>query len=379
METKSKERQKERQRLFKEVVQAFEQGYSWLGHQAAREMLLSAASWNIQTYSDPPMRYRTHLMLAWKRGWLKSTILTKMASVLGDDLCSVMGKVSDAGLRGSVSSGQFTPPKPLKTPIIISTEFGQTSFEDELLNMFLSLLEEGYTNITLNKLGQMPDSQKRDIEKRFNGNISFGESNEFDLQTNFVFWGGTYDPSKLQDDALRSRFNITTPVKPLDGELTEQIDNGRFNLSSDVIQGVRRELQSEEPVETDFSPPSHLYTDYTINPRESRDLQSYMACRNWWGLDVTPEIMENYIEHLKKSRRRAMMEPKERVFDLIFDNPMTYDEIMADTGYERKHVYKMLQELDAKPVPSTGRKKWAVFSNDSQEKDEDDGGFLDGE
>lgn len=369
------ERQKDRKQLFREIVGAFEQKYSWLGHQAARELLLSAASWNIETHSDPPMRFRNHIMLAWRRGWLKSSILTKMAEVLGKDLCSVMGKVTDAGMRGSVSSGQFTPPKPLKSPIIISTEFGQTNFEDELLNMFLSLLEEGYTNITLNKLGQLPDSQKRDIEKRFNGQIQFGESNEFNLQTNFVFWGATYDPSKLEDDALRSRFNVVSPAKPLNGELTEAIDNGRFQLSSTAINDVRRELKAEEPIDTNFQPPSKLYSKYNLIPRESRDLQAYMAARHWWGLDVNPEVMENYIEHLKESRRRSMMDPEELVLDLIFDNPMTYEEIAEETGYEDKHIYKLLQELNANPVPSdTGENKWAVWSRkgDAEEPDDDD-------
>lgn len=361
----------ERKQIFKEVVGAFEQKYSWLGHQASRELLLSAASWNVQQYSDPPMRYRTHIMLAWRRGWLKSSILTKMAKVLGDDLCSVMGKVTDAGLRGSVSSGQFTPPKPLKTPIVISTEYGQTSFEDEILNMFLSMLEEGYTNITLNKLGQLPESQKRDIEKRFDGNISFGESNEFDLQTNFVFWGATYDPTKLQDDALRSRFNIVTPSEPLTGEVTEAIDKGHFQLSNGTMRRVREELKKEKPIETDFTPPSHFYDKHNLNPRESRDLQSYMAARHWWGLSVTPEIMENYINHLKKSRRRAKMSPEELVRDLIFDNPLTYEQISDETGYGDQHIYTILEQIDASPVPSQEGKKWAVWSGKSENEEKE--------
>lgn len=376
-ETKGKKRRRE---VFKEIVGAFEEKYSWLGHQTARELLLSAASWNIEKNNDNSMRMRTHVMLAWKRGWLKSSLLTHMAGILGDDLCAATGKVTNAGMRGSVSSGQFTPPKPLKAPIVVSTEFGQTSFEDELLNLFLSLMEEGRTNITLNKIGQLPEKQKKKIEKRYDGQISFGESNEFDLRTDFVFWGATYDPRKLQDDALRSRFNIVTPAQPLVGEVTETIDKGKFRVSKKAVRDCRRMLKSDEESDTDFTLPSHLYKKYRIDPRLSRDAQAYMAARNWWGLDVNPEIMEDYIKHLKESRRKSMMNPSELVFDMIFDNPMSYEEIMDETGMSKKEVYKIIQnELNAVPVPHKDGRKWVIYSRDSEEDEEDDDdGFLGG-
>ena len=378
MRSDGRQRQ-DRKEVFQEVIQAFEDKYSWLGHQAARELLLSVASWNIEKYSDPPMRYRTHCMLAWKRGWLKSSILSKMASLLGDDMVSMMGKVTSAGMRGSVSGGQFTPPKPLKSPIVISTEFGQTTFEDELLNTFLALLEEGKTNITLNKVASLAETNKRNIESRHSGEIKFGENNEFDLQTNFVFWGATYDPRKLEDDALRSRFNVVTPARPLTGEVTEAIDKGSFSLPNSTIKDFRAMVKSEEPSETNFKPPSHLYSEYSISPRESRDLQAYMAARNWWGLEVNPELMEEYIKHLKEARRRATMSPEDLVMDYIFDNPMNYREIEEQTGFNKKHIYQILQNLNANPVPTDEGKKWAIWSGDGQEDDStesDDGGFL---
>ena len=376
-QSKNKVKQ-ERREVFKEIVQAFEQKYSWLGHQAAREMLLSAASWNIDSYSDPPMRYRNHVMFAWERGWLKSSMMRKMAKILGDDMCSTIGKVTDAAMRGSVSGGSFTPPKPLKTPIIISTEFGQTDFEDELLNIFLALLEEGNTNISLNKIGGISEAQKRNVEERFDGQIDFGESNEFDLKANFVFWGATYDPSKLEDDALRSRFNVVTPEKTLDHEIVESIDNNRFNLSNTAIKDCRRMLKSEKEVETNFQPPSHFYEKYKLIPRESRDIQSYMAARNWWGLPTTPEVMEKYIKHLKYSRRIATMSPRDRVFDLIFNNPMTFEEIVDETPYPDQKVYKILENIPAQRLPGREGVEWAIFTGDKGEEEQEDEGPLEG-
>jgi len=365
----------ERKRVFKNIVQEFEKKYSWLGHQASRELLLSAASWNIEKYSDTPMRYRNHVMLAWERGWLKSSILRKMAGILGDEMCSVVGKVTDAAMRGSISAGQFTPPKPLKTPIIISTEFGQTNFEDELLNIFLNMLEEGHTNISLNKIGTLAENQRRSIENQYDGKIEFGEKNEYDLKSNFVFWGATYDPSKLADDALRSRFNVVTPSKPLDPAITKALDKNNFHLSQNTIRNCRRMLQEEREVRTDFRPPDELYDEYTITPRESRDIQAYMAARNWWGLDVNPDVMESYIEHLKHSRRISTMEPEDRVFDLIFDNPMSYREIMKETGMTKKKVYRIIEQLPAVKSPGKNETQWVVYSRDDHDNDEEQSGL----
>lgn len=355
----------ERKHVYRDIVGAFEDKYSWLGHQAARQLLLSAATWNIDKYSDPPMRYRNHVMLAWERGWLKSSILRKMANILGDEFCSTIGKVTDAAMRGSVSAGQFMPPKPLKSPIVISTEFGQTDFNDELLNLFLALLEESRTNVALNKIGQLAENSKKNVQNQFDGQIRFEGPNEFEMKTDFVFWGATYDPSKLEDDALRSRFEVVTPVKELDASITQSIDNNRFQLDNTTIKDVRRMLKSDRKMSTDFKPPSSLYAKYNLIPRESRDVQAHMAARNWWGLDVNPEVMESYIKHLKQSRRISTMSPRDRIFDAIFDNPMTLSELASETRFERQHIFKILNELPTNQYRDGDSVKYVIYSGDN--------------
>lgn len=376
--------QKERKQVYNEIVEAFGVKYSWLGAQAAREMLMSAASWNIQQYSNPPFRYRTHLMLAWERGYLKSTMLRVMADIMGDDNTSVIGKVSDAAMRGSVSGKSFTPPKPLRSPIVISTEFGQTDFNDELLNLFLNMLEEGETNVALNKIAQLSENQREDIERRFDRRVKFGANNEFDLKCDFVFWGATYDPSKLADDALRSRFDVVTPVKPLNHEITRAADNNpsvKKQVDKTTVKDLRRFLKQEEEFPTDFRPSPSMYKDYDLIPRESRDIQAYMACRNWWGLDTNPDVMRSYIEYMKESRRISTMKPQERVFELIFDSPRTYRELMKETGLEKKRLFKILKRLDAQKTNMAGETEWAIWSGDGapdEREEEDDDSFLSG-
>lgn len=370
---------RERKEVYKEIVDAFALKYDWLGAQTAREMLISAASWNIQKHSNPPFRYRTHLMLAWERGYLKSTMMRVMADILGDELTSVIGKVTDAAMRGSVSGKNFTPPKPLRTPIVISTEFGQTGFDDELLNLFLNQLEEGITNVSMNKLGVLSDNKRTHIENKYDDRIKFKENNEYNLKCDFVFWGATYNPKMLTDDALRSRFNVITPAKPLNHEITQSVDSNpsvHRQLDSTTVKEVREFMRSEQEFPTDFRPPSPLYKEYNITPRESRDIQSYMACRNWWGLDVNPEVMRKYIDYMKKSRKLSIMEPEERVFDLIFDNPMTYEEINDRTNLSKREIYKIMRRIDAqRDSLKEDETRWVIWSganeNNGEESDKE--------
>lgn len=364
-----------RKEVYTGIRDAFAEKYNFLGAQVARECLLSAASWNIDQHSDPPMRFRNHIMLTWEPGWLKSSMLMRMRDVLGDDLVATCGKLTEAVMRGSIANGSFSPPTVLKAPIVVSTEFGQTDFEGELLHSFLNLLEEGETNVSLNKIAGISEGEKSNISQKYGDNIQFKAENEFDLNTNFVFWGATHEPDLLTENALKSRFNVITPAKPLTGEITESIDKSpplTELITQDSVTEVRRMIKSKKEVSTNFKPPSSFYKEYALTPRESRDVQSYMAARNWWGLDVNPEIMEEYINHLKQSRKIASMNTDERVLDIVFDNPMTYDEIQQRTGYNKMKIYKILQRIDADVAGVGGDEtKWIVRSGESRDDDQE--------
>lgn len=368
----SKEKRQERKRVFKEVVQAFEEKYSWWGHQMSREMLLSLASWHIEKNTEHYLRMRNHLMIYCPPGWGKSTMLRKMRQLLGDDMCSKIGKVTGAALRGSVSSGSFNAPKPLKTPVMVSTEFGQTNFEDELLNMFLALLDEGETNVAMNKIGNIGQNQRKNIQDTWDG-VSFTDSgNEFDISTDFIFWGATYDPSKLQDDAFRDRMRIVSPQQELNSDVTKAADHNTFTINSDTVTEFRQMLQDPVESKVDFTPPDAIYDKYDpLSMRESRDLQSYMASRHWWGLEVNPELMDNYMQELRHDRHLSTLDNKEMVLDLIFDNPMSYDDLVEETDLTKKEIYKINNELNAKQINAGGEGeiKWVVSSGDSDYKE----------
>jgi hypothetical protein len=362
----------ERKEVFTDIVAAFSESYGFLGEQVATECLMSLATWNMERHSDPPIRYRTHIMLTWDPGYIKSTLLRKFKLLLGDDMVSKCGKITEAVLRGSSAGGSFSPPKVLKAPILVSTEFGQTEWEGELLGSFLALLEEGETNISLNKFAGLSDVAKRDVTEKYHGDIEFTADNEFDLYTDFLFWGATHDPEQLQDNAMVDRFNIVTPKEPLTGELVEQVSKSpplTETLSKDTIQSLRRIVSCEKEADVDFEIPSALYRKHNPSFRLARDVRSNMAARHWWGLQSDPDVMDAYMQHLKESRKKASMNKYERVQDMIFENPLTWDEILERARLPETELNHILQNLDVTHHPGPdGETQWVIrneFKNSS--------------
>jgi len=158
--------------------------------------------------------------------------------------------------------------------------------------------------------------------------------------------------------------------------VTEAVDSApsiEKQLDKSDLNDIRRMLRSQEEVATNFKPPSSFYTEFSLTPRESRDIQSYMAARNWWGLKVNPKIMREYTKTLKQSRRVADMTPAERVKNLIFDDPKTYEEIKKETGYTKIEIHNIFEQIDASNAGGfEGTTEWVVRSGEGQEDNDNE-------
>jgi len=169
-----------RSKIYNEIVDAFEQKYFFLGKQFAEEFLLTAASRNIQDYSEPDFRVRRHLLLYWQCSWLKSSLLHKARHLLGRELCMGLSDISNAALRGTVEAGRFISPYTLKRPFAVCTEFGQVvnkGDSSELVQKLLNVLEEGEVEVSLGKISLLTPEERIKAEEKWG--IYFIDSNTF--------------------------------------------------------------------------------------------------------------------------------------------------------------------------------------------------------
>ena len=354
-----------RSEIYNEITNSFERKYSWLGKQFSEELLLSAASWNIQQYSSPDFRIRRHLLLFWPPGFLKSTLLMKASDLFSPQLCTVMSDVTLAALRGTVEAGSFVSPFTLKRPFSICSEFGQivTGRENEVVQKLLNVMEEGVVTVSLGKIAYLTGEQREEASEKYG--ISFIDRNTFTYKTNWILIAGTYNKKFLVDSALESRFNIMIPEKKLDSDLTKHVNNsGQFILDEEVKAQFRHELLSNGIINiSSIKLPDEIYDNgNTITPRECGGLVSYIACRAWWNISTSKDEIIQMAETMKQRRQEIWLSAEDRVFNSIEHQAKGVDEIATELDVTTRTVYYALKKMRAiRILTDDGDAKYRIY------------------
>lgn len=350
-----------RREVYDRIVEAFEQKYSWLGEDFAKEFLSTIASRNIQETSKPDFRVRRHLLLFWDHGWLKSHFLKQASNILGDELCMTMSDVSHAALRGTAEAGQFITPYTLKCPYGIATEFGQivgTGFTD-ITQKLLNVLEEGMVTVSLAKIAYLPDAVIKEVTEKYG--ITFIDCNTFTYRTNWVLIAGTYNKKFLVDNAFESRFHILTPQKKLDSTLIKHVAKSPpFVLNQEDLDFVRSELRSNVPMDTTIKLPNEAY-DHTTSMRDYGQLLSSVLCKRWWGVNMTNEEIIDLAKDVKQKHESVWKTADDKVFDAIEGGFNTFPEIMEHANLSKRQVYYSIKNIRAKPVLIGGKRVWEIM------------------
>ena len=161
------------------------------------------------------MRMRRHVLLYWRKGWFKSSILLSLSRLMKGWEIIDAGSTSWQRLRGSVESGRFLVPLFHAADVILMPELFATVTPDdesyvEILNR---AMEEGRITVSLVKFGQVPEDEISRIR-------ALGISYRQDLQLmeydcNAVFLAASHDNVTPQmrmmlDAGLASRFVVLT-------------------------------------------------------------------------------------------------------------------------------------------------------------------------
>jgi hypothetical protein len=352
-----------KKQIYDEIVNAFSDKYSWLGEQISKEFLLSVASWNIQTFSNPDFRVRRHLLLFWNAGWIKSTLVKKMFDILGGELCSFISDVTESKLRGSVHGDTFVPPDVILKPFAISTEFGQVTGhgKEEIVQLLLNILEEGIGHVSLVKLAGF-DKKKKDEAMNMNP-IHFHGNAAFNFRTNWTLIACTYNRKFIVDNAFVDRFNVIIPEKKLTSELTRHmISRPKLSINEDAILSLRDEIVSEKnKIDTNIKLPDELFeSNNGFSPRDAGKMMSYILCNKWWGINLTNDDIIKAYKTYKKNSISVFEESEEKVLNALSGGPMTYKDLMKVTGLSKSNLYNTLKKVRAFRTVKNGVKLWGV-------------------
>ena len=355
----------DKQEIAGEIVNAFAHKYSWLGKQFAEELLTSFSSFNIESTFSKQLgheRVRSHLLLFWPQGWLKSSLLLKARDLIGEKYCSLLTDITRAALRGTVEYTEentviFNRPKVLRSNFIIASELGTLTSKgasggEDLNQMMLAMLEESVVSVELSKFAKITDDQRAQIIED-NPGLKFKGNTEIEYETHAVWLAGTYNSKYIMDSAFSSRWEIMIPAQNLDSHLTKYIGKHRWMLPEDIPAKLQHILN--RPTDQKFLDawnedlPDEVYDVHpNISPRFARAVKVYRVCsKMYWEQDVkTEELVQRmrYVIHSQATSRQSLKDEIQAYLKKV-NTQKNYDQLKETLQVDGMELAKALESF----------------------------------
>jgi len=357
--------------IYSDTIKSFNEKFSWLGEQFAKELLQVIATNTIQYFFKFKTRIRDHLLLFWEPGKGKTTLMREAQLILSHNLSFIMQDLTKAAFRGSLESiskseVQFVPPECAIRRFIFVNEIGKITKSQEateLHQLLLSALEEGQMSVSLVKLVKLNEDQRNAISRTYN--IDFDIQNPANMRYNVSssFIVATYDKKYLLDDAFVSRFNVMIPIRKFDNDLIRKImqntsvDAGdKPILDQHLLTSLRHIIEIKPgPIvmnqvvnvwKNDL--PEIVYQflnehNITLDLRLARDLKSYMTSLIFWQQEITDDLLINRLKYIFKVKKILRTTLEDEIVNILAqgklsDKSLTYKEILNSLSSLRINV-----------------------------------------
>jgi hypothetical protein len=356
--------------IYSGTIKSFNEKYSWVGDQFAKELLHVIATNTIQYFFKSKIRIRDHLLLFWEPGEYKTTLMREAQLILSHNLSFVMQDLTKAAFRGSLKSiskseVQFVPPACAIRRFIFINEIGKIKSQEaaELHQLLLSALEEGPMSVSLVKLVKLNEDQRNAISRAYD--INFDTRNPANMQynVNSSFIVATYDKKYLLNDVFISRFKVMIPERKFDNDLIRKIMQ---NTSTDVedkpildqhlLTSLRHIIETKPgPIimnqvvniwKNDLPEVVYKFLDehnVTLDLRLVRDLKSYMTSLIFWQQEITDELLIGKLRYMLKVKKILRTTLEDEIINILMQSKLsnkslTYKEILNNLSSLRINV-----------------------------------------
>ena len=331
------------------ILDEFERCYGWLGRQMAEKLLLSLATINIHRYGGYSYRLRQNLLMLWKAGYFKSTIVRRFIDIInysGKPNAILITDISDSSFMGSSKDKNFLVPLYAKYWIIVIDEMAKyTDSKTEQFQTLLSVLEDDHVIRQLIKFGEVSEKEKK--RSKVYG-IEWIDEFTFKAPVRAGVIGNTYKNDFITDEAMQSRFNIVTPKQDLDADLVKHINKygDSFNVPPDICLSLQHHFHNDSIKNSPltYTLPSEVIID-GVSGRTLSELKKWALAREWWGFTTSLQEIENRRDVIINSQQYATKNSADKVIDLISERPYTAKEIIEVLGMPKSNLYRILRRL----------------------------------
>jgi predicted transcriptional regulator len=84
-----------------------------------------------------------------------------------------------------------------------------------------------------------------------------------------------------------------------------------------------------------------------LSVRESAGLISKVMALNWWGMKMSDEDIIAAARKIRQSSEDIWKNDEDRVFDIVFYEPKTVEEISIELGINKRQVQRYLRNIKA--------------------------------
>jgi hypothetical protein len=294
-------------------------------------------------------RYRLNCLLHWKSGWWKTSLLTRIAEISAPFLnIKKMTSSSEAALRGSCTpDGKFCIPDILTSNIFIIPEL-TTMLNEEIIRIFLTILEEATLSVSLVKLKRIKDSEKEYWENRFP--IKFDDFG-FTYTHHCTIWAAIHDLGLIDEelyDAYTNRFIILyIPPDKFKREDAYKLEkhHRRIDFENELSRFLESRYKIKSEPNWDFAERIIAYfrNSTTIQVDTPRVVQNIIRI----ALGYYELFGDNFYECCNIIARQFNQEvytPKELLISAL-QTPKTMDELVSLTGMKRTLIYYYMKQL----------------------------------
>jgi hypothetical protein len=300
-------------------------------------------------------RYRLNVMLKWRHGWFKSSVLKQVAGWMPCNARALTAS-SSAAIRGSFRAGQFYVPELLLNDILIFPELTSVlRADDEVVAALLGALEEADVRVALVKAMDLTQEEERRLETygaRF-------EDQRLCYRNRATVWTATHTVDNIDDrlrDSLLSRFHVCTVRESEIPREAAWRDPSRLydaDLEQDVYQWLTGVFLRDSTPDHAFAAEvvarlQERFADVRKPPREVGDARRMALAHHELFPDhdaqATADVVAPFLE------AEHALTTREIIANFIFQQPRTAKEIIRHANTSKSNVYNHMKRLGVSKV-----------------------------
>lgn len=337
-----------------------------IGEKVFPALVYSGFCQSFQKYEEAmdSMRFRLHMLLLWKHGLYKSTIIAETVRLFGVK-SNIVTTSSAAAMRGSFTEKTFVPPEFLVSDIMLLTELSSVLGGDkEIIGQLMTAMEESDMRIALVKIGQVKPKVLAEVR-------SYGADIEdcrliYRNKATIISASHSIDqiPEANRQAYLSRQYivQISPSEVPYGLGWKEQSDHRDEKLYVEFAKWFQKQYKASQKPDLAFGKKAikimrkSFSSTFDPDSRQMNDIRKMIYARH--GLFPKETVNQVVIQILPFIVNQEGKTTRDKLVELILSHPATVDDITKYLNISSGAFYSYRKRLGIKSVSHSNPTKY---------------------